>query len=490
MPAERAGAIPRSLRATLLWWLIPPVLFVVVVSSFMSYTTALRYASDAYDFALFDSAKSLAEQLRFSSDGQPVLELPKAAEEILHSDPYDRIYYRVLGGRGETIGGHADLAPPAAAGEPGEATQYYDAKLDGIQVRVCSYTVFNEQKQVVAIVLVAETLLKRIRLSRSLLVTDFVLPLAVLPLLMGAIVWYGVRRGLRSLEHLTSALGRRDWSDLTSVSSAATPEEVRPLTLAIDSLMQRLGTALAAQRRFIGEAAHQLRTPLAGLAAQADRAQTAKDLEGIRTALSQLQVGSRRVARLVHQLLALAKAEPDAAAAHEMARLDLAAVVQRVCMDWVPEALQRGVDLGYEGDAGLVMIDGNEFLLAEMVNNLIDNALRYGARSGEAVTVRLVAGPPLVLSVEDDGQGIAEADRERVFERFYRVPGSPAGGSGLGLAIVREIARAHGASVTAQPRSPRGGAVFRVVFGDQEHRPGSAESRPPGRAAERGSSSA
>jgi two-component system, OmpR family, sensor histidine kinase TctE len=462
MPAEHFIHRRHSLRTQLLLWLVPLSIGVLAISSFASHTLALKYASDAYDTGLFDSARSLAEQVRFGADGEPILELSQAAEEIIYSDPYDQVFFRVLSPTGKLVAGRADVPAPKETLNPGDPVRFYNAVVDGAPVRVGAYTLFDGKGAAKATVLVAETVVKRKRLSRSLLLTALA-ALIALTLVMAVTVWFGIGRGLRPLRRLAQELSQRGWNDLSPIDDRGTPEEVRPLTRAIDDLMHRLETALTAQQRFIAGAAHQLRTPLAGLTAQTERALLAREGESIKAALVQLQQSSRRVTRLVNQLLTLARAEPGSDPAREFVSLDLAALVRRICMEWVPDALERGVDLGFEGEPGPVMIRGDEFLLSEMLDNLIDNALRYGARPNGNVTIRLASSPRIELSVEDAGPGIPRDERPRVFDRFYRVPGSPSGGSGLGLAIVREIARAHGAEVSVHSGDPDG-SVFRVVF--------------------------
>lgn len=463
MPVERPAWLPQSLRGRLLLWLMPPVLAVVVISSLGSNAIALRVANDAYDMGLFDGAKSLAEQIRVDGDGSPRLELPKAAEEIIRYDPYDRIYYRVLAASGETIAGRGDVPLPVQAPAPDDPARYYDASVDGVPVRVCAYAVRDARDRTLATVLVAETLTKRTSLARSLLLANVLAPLAALVVVMVVIVWFGIGRGLRPLRDLTEALERRGADDLSAIGGGDAPTEARPLAFAIDSLMQRLAAAQDAQRRFIEDAAHQLRTPLAGLAAQAERALVARDAGAMRQALQQVNESSWRLTRLANQLLTLASAVPGHEPRRDFVAVDLAQLVRRVCAQWVPEALRRQIDLGLEAGEEPVRIQGDELLLTELLNNLIDNALRYGAQPGGRVTVRLGGTPP-VLGVEDDGQGIPEAERERVFERFHRIAGSPSGGSGLGLAIVREIALAHGAAVAVQPGSERRGTLVTIAF--------------------------
>ena len=199
-----------------------------------------------------------------------------------------------------------------------------------------------------------------------------------------------------------------------------------------------------------------------------ERALLASDNESIRPALAQLQSSSRRVNRLVNQLLTLARAEPGSDPQHDLTTLDLSKLVQETCREWVPDALAKDVDLGFAGETGPVVVTGHELLLAELLNNLIDNALRYAALPGSSITVRLTSNPHAEIAVEDEGPGIPDSERGRVFERFHRLPGSPTGGCGLGLAIVREIALLHGGEVFAETRPSGSGAVFRVVFRNEQ----------------------
>jgi two-component system, OmpR family, sensor histidine kinase TctE len=451
------------LRTKLLWRLLPPVLIVILLASFFAYRLSLTLARDAYDAALFDSARSLAQQIHVANGSQPTLALPRAAEEILVSDPYDRIFYRVTDARGATLAGDPRVPLPVAAPTQAQPVRFYDARVGGERVRASAYGLFEGGAAPIGTVVFAETLVKRTRLSDHVLAALLV-PLLVVTVLIAMLVWYGVRSGLAPLDDLASALAKRGWGDLRAVGAEGVPGEVRPLVQSLDNLMTRLDAAQSAQQRFISEAAHQLRTPLAGLSAQVERALRARDIEALKPALEQLQSSSRRVTRLVNQLLLLARAEPGADPQREFAPLDLARLVQETCRVWVPEALAAKVDLGFAGAAGPVPIVGHELLLGEMLGNLIDNALRYGARPGQAVTVRLTREPRVELAVEDEGPGIPEEERPRVFERFHRLAGSPPGGAGLGLAIVREIAHLHGAQVAVSPGPGGRGATFRVAF--------------------------
>jgi two-component system sensor histidine kinase TctE len=225
------------------------------------------------------------------------------------------------------------------------------------------------------------------------------------------------------------------------------PEELQPLLHAMNELLAKEIIAVDKHRRFLANAAHQLKTPLAGLKVQADAALREKDLAHVQHALKQISNGSENLARLANQLLSLARVEPESGMDQKLEQLDLVALVHKVSMDWVPKALDKNIDLGVKCQPNTLMINGNTLFLQELLNNLIDNAIRYN-QPGAIITVGLnLRKNEAVLSVQDDGVGIAIKDQEKVFERFYRVFGSNENGCGLGLAIVREIANQHQASV-------------------------------------------
>jgi two-component system sensor histidine kinase TctE len=224
----------------------------------------------------------------------------------------------------------------------------------------------------------------------------------------------------------------------------------------MNDLLQRLSSNVEAQKRFVADAAHQMKTPLAGIRTQAELALRNASPEDMEASLRQLISGAERATRLVNQLLALARAEDPRNPSNLHSDIDLQAIAQEQTQNWVHEAMSRDIDLGLEGEDDPVMIRGNALLLAELLNNLIDNALRYTPRGG-TVTVRVrVTATQAILEVEDSGPGIPEAERELVFDRFYRVLGTATDGSGLGLAIVREIAQQHGAAITVTGNSQPG----------------------------------
>ena len=290
-----------------------------------------------------------------------------------------------------------------------------------------------------------------------------ILPLAVL------LVWLALARGIAPLNELQQRIRRRDSNDLSPIDERDAPEEVSPLVRAINDLLARLDQSIGAQKHFLADAAHQLKTPLAGLRTQAELAQREidageRDPKSLKKSLQQIAYSSQSAAHMVNQLLAMARAEnKEHSAQHQP--VNLARLATETVRDFVPRALEKGIDLGYEGpDTGRdatgssrALVVGHGVLLRELIRNLVDNALQYTPVGG-TVTVRIVDDPfgqVVVLQVEDSGPGIPVAEREQVFRPFYRALGTNVDGSGLGLAIVREIAVQHGAEVTLEDANLR-----------------------------------
>ena len=277
-------------------------------------------------------------------------------------------------------------------------------------------------------------------------------------------------RGIRPLAQLERRIRARKADDMSPLDESAVPEEVAPLVSSINDLLTRLKVSLSTQKRFLADAAHQLKTPLAGLRMQADIAQREADAGELKKSLKQIGLASVRATHTVNQLLALARAE-TAGRSLAKQRVDLVDVVAEAIQESLPRALDKHLDLGYEGpEPGTAsQLEANATLLKEMVRNLIDNAINYTPERGQ-VTARLLTdrfSGVLMLLVEDTGPGIPEAERELVFQPFYRALGTNVDGSGLGLAIVAEIAQQHGATVSIEScdrPAPMPGARITVRF--------------------------
>lgn len=346
-----------------------------------------------------------------------------------------------------------------------EQILYRDDFVDGEQVRVAYQFLrpgtYSDPRWV--LVQVAETRNKRSDLA-SRVVTGVLLPqFAIIPLAV-VLVWVGLTRGISPLNRLQSMIRRRRPTDLSPIRPQSVPEEVRPLIISFNDMMARLEETLQVQQRFIADAAHQMRTPLTGLKMQTELALQESDPEQLRRSLQHIADSTDRAVHLINQLLALARAESTSEKIYAVEQVELESLVRDVAQELYPRAQAKDIDFGIESSGQLLIIEGNAVLLREMIKNLIDNAIKYSPRGG-SVTARTRVAGALVFEVEDSGPGIPEAERELVFERFYRVLGSGEDGSGLGLPIVREIAELHGAMVSLNP-SPNGqpGTLAQVVF--------------------------
>ncbi len=464
-----------SLQRQLLLWLLLPQLVLWMAGGMAAYRFAAGYANQAIDASLSQATRALSRQLKPLGSGL-LIDFPRAAQDVLEADPSDRLLYMVSTPPGQFILGNQALPPPPPLGEPTLGEPYfYDGSMKLAQgpagapgapqrVRVAAlYLAFGDEDapRQTLLVQVARSSANREELARRILI-DMLLPLSSLVLLMSLIVWAGIRAGLAPLARLRREVEGRAPTDLRPLKLASAPRELWSLANALNALLAAVQQNVTTQKRFIGDAAHQLRTPLAGLKSQTELAlQAATDAEQ-RARLSRVHESATRSAHLVNQLLTLARAEPESAMAEDRSLLDLRQLAQTLTADMVPRALRAGVDLGLDPEAGSsdapaepVMVHAHQLLLREALGNLIDNAIRY-AGPGAVVTVAVRReGAQAVLEVADNGPGIAAADRERVFERFVRAT-DQGNGCGLGLAIVRQIVERHAGHVTLEEAVPHG----------------------------------
>lgn len=447
-----------TLRRRLLLGLLLPLLALLGIGVVADYRTGVRLAEDAYDHALTSTAIALAARLELDKDHDLDVDLPAAAEAVLRSDPTDRIDFAVYDHQGKLISGNAGLRELAAA-EGSANPAFSDAVRDGTPLRVVTYRYAGPEGM--ATIIVVETTRKRQRAAAQVLVsTGWPNVLMVAATLL--IVFFGVRYALAPLDALGRSIDRRAPDDLGPIPLHGTPGEARPLVAALNRLMDNLRRATALQQAFLSNAAHQLRTPLAGLQTQVELALDAVAAHD-RPRLEAMRDATARLVRLTHQMLALARSAPEAGAGQPCEPVDLPALLEDAACGHLDRALARGIDLGFEPAPATVT--GSRWLLHEMLANLIDNALAY-APAGSAVTVRCgtTADGGAFLEVEDAGPGIPAAERARVIERFYRVPGSEPAGSGLGLAIVHEGACRHGARLDLGDGAHGRGTRARVSF--------------------------
>jgi two-component system, OmpR family, sensor histidine kinase TctE len=466
----------RSLFGEILDWMLTPLLLLWPLSLVMTWLVAQNIAGKPFDRALEYNVRAMAQLITIQK-GRAQFSLPRPARELLRADDSDTVYYQVLGPRGELLGGESELpAPPPLEIVVLDEVRLRDDVVKGFDVKVAYLWVnLSIPGTQPALIQVAETMEKRSVLAteivKGVMLPQFViLPLAVL------LVWLALVQAIKPLHQLEERIRARKPDDLSPIDAQAVPVEVTPLVDAVNDLLLRLTDSIATQKRFLADAAHQLKTPLAGLRMQAEIAQReGASADDLKHYLRQIGRASIRATHSVNQLLALARAESNGSAMPRMV-CDLAELTMSVVRDSVPRALEKHIDLGYEGTLPgnpNCTVLGNPTLLKEMVRNLVDNAINYIPSSLEkpgVITVRVLTDPfghILVLQVEDLGPGVPEAERELIFQPFYRALGTEADGSGLGLPIVLEIAQQHNASVSLEETHPGqtpAGARFVVRF--------------------------
>lgn len=444
-----------SIRRRLFASLLAPLVVLFVVAVAFGYRSAVETARDAFDHGLSDDAMALASRATVRADGVLVFDLPQAAEAILRTDSEDLEFFSVWGPDGRLLAGDADLI--SGDDVPGDQPRLRDAVIRGHDVRKAEFR-FATAGGPVSVVF-AETLAKRNN-AQNRIFASLVFPNTVLVLLVIALVHFAVSRALAPLSQLTNAIATRSGNGVVPLETEGVDLEVLPLVTALNGLMARLAAAAVAQRRFLADAAHQLRTPLTGLRTQIDLLAADLPPEN-RERIGTLTTSAERVGHLSQQLLALARSSPEASAGHALETVDLAELVEARAHDWVDLALERNADIGFELAAAPT--HGAAWLLEEMLTNLIDNAVKHG---GPNITVRTGTGSDgrVFVEVEDDGAGIPASEREAIFDRFYRGRGATETGTGLGLAIVREVADRHGAGIEVGSGPEGRGTVFRLTF--------------------------
>jgi two-component system sensor histidine kinase TctE len=449
-----AGGQGLSLKRQLLLWLLVPQLVLLLVGGTLAYRVALKYAEKAIDQSLTQSVRSLARQVKPIGSGL-LVDFPRAAQDIIEQDPTDRVSYMVSSPPGSFLLGNGKLPGPDPRLTVNTLeTLLYNAQVDGKSMRVAlldvDYGDSNSPQRLR--VQVAKSLAVQQRLTNEL-IADMLLPLLLLGAVLSMLVYGGISRGLKPLTRLQAQLGDRRkqaLSDLSPIELTQAPQEVHALATALNQLLSAVRRGLGQEKRFLNDAAHQLRTPLAGLISQTEMALAETDPQALRARLTKVLAGAQRSAHLVHQLLSLARNEVDV----QLRPVDVATLAREVARDWTPRALKAGVDLGFDG-AEHVMITGEALLLREALNNLIDNALTYAGAGSEVTLSVHTQGAEVVLEVTDNGPGLAANDVPRVFERFWRASNLP-GGCGLGLAIVSEIAQRHGGQAVSLAVHPQG----------------------------------
>ena len=463
----------RSLFGEILDWMFAPLLLIWPLSVGITFLIARSLADAPYDRVLEDRATALAQQVSYSN-GKVVITLPTVARDMLRADDEDEIYLQIIGKSNELLMGEKLLPKPTLYDFPEPGTvKLRTALFKGNEIRI-AYTYIqapvsnSDQKSV--LIQVGETQVKRTRLANEIIKGVIFPQVIVLPIALG-LVWFGLGRGLAPLQSLQRRIRDRNPDDLSPISPRGVPAEISPLIDAFNDLLARLDLSVNAQKRFIADAAHQMKTPLAGLKTQAELASRLLDPKEQKKSLEQIAQSSDRAARMINQLLALARTENIRDPA-KLEPIDLIKLTRDAVVDWHDAARRKNIDLGFE-DSGLsnAQVKGQAVLLRELLNNLVDNAINYTPENG-VVTVSLKGvlrdgQRRLLIEVEDSGPGIGVAEREQVFSRFYRVLGTIPAGSGLGLSIVKEIADQHSAGIELEDARSGGqppGTRFRIIF--------------------------
>lgn len=463
MQAVRRGAA-KSLKRGLTVWLVGVLSALLVVDAWFSYRDALAAANQAYDRSLSASLKGIAERI-YATESEVVVDIPYSALELFEAGSSDRVFYSVGHPGDALITGYEDLPLPPAM--PPNVAVFFDGIYRGQALRLGAMLkpLYRTEFPKPVLVILGETTNSRQDVVFSLFAGEIGRK-AVLVVVALMVALLATRFAVKPVERLGQAIRERPEDDLTPVTAIDLPREVEPLVEAINLHMGRIEGMVEARRRFITDAAHQLRTPLAVLNTQAEYALRQESAAAMRPAVHALHQSLGSAIRLTNQLLALSRAESVNGLMPARQAVDLLALARDMVIELLPLAARKQIDLGFEqAGADHLPVLGNPVLLRELLANLIDNALRY-TPAGGVVTVRLAeADQPEALAclqVIDNGPGIPASERTAVFQRFYRLDASDHTGSGLGLAIVREIVLAHAGSIELEA-TPAGSGLCVTV---------------------------
>ena len=456
-----SGEDHKSLRRQLIIRMLSMMLPLFILLWVIAYFSSQYFINEAFDRSLVRRTFALADRVEVLQ-GQVQVDLPIAARELLVFDQEDLLFHSITNPQGKVIEGEQDM-PRLPAQKRIRTGQLiiYDGVKDGEKVRVAAFALSLKGTSAsgTALVQVGETLSHRSAMADRATLA-IVIPMLLMTLTAAAAIAYGVGRGLEPVSRLRDRLSARQAFDLSPVPLEGTPAELRPFLDEINSLLQRLAEAVDAQSRFVADAAHQLRTPIAGIRAQAEAALASARHEDAQHALARIAQSTQTMGELVQKLLILARVDA-AENTLRLSRLDGVEVVREVAREWAPQALAKRVEIGFETRSAEAWVMGDAQLLREMLANLIDNALRYG---GTRITLSVGSSEQGVTwRVADNGPGIPEHQRAAVFAPFHRLSGGVEG-AGLGLTIVQRIAHLHGAVVSLEAGEDGVGLVVSVKF--------------------------
>jgi len=447
----------------MLVWLLGPMAVLFVINSILGYRAAINTADQAYDRLLLTSVKAIADRVTVI-DGEISVDIPYVALELFESNIRERIFYKVTAPSGATITCYDDLPPPPADANRNRPSFFRSQYHGETLYQAALYKkLYDPTVTGAVLVQVGETAESRAALSRSILY-DGVVSQGLLITVAAIFLGLGARHALKPLLRLRDNIAARASTDLTPVDEAGVQSEVRPLIQALNQHTGRIDDMIKARVSFLADAAHQIRTRLTILRTQSEYGMRLDDLPAARGVFGEMRGTIEEAGRFFNQLLVLAHAEAVALPGREVESVDLAAIAHALAVEWVEAARRKYINLGFEGPESGAVVRGAKLLLVELVTNLLDNAIRYTPPGG-AVTLRILdERDGVALEVEDNGPGIPEPERERVFERFYRGARSEGEGTGLGLAIVRETVRSQGASIELATPASGNGLLVRVRF--------------------------
>lgn len=454
-----------SLRKKILTWLMPLMLLLIVIDSTLLNHLAVGALEKELDSTLYSSTKDISEYLNHTNLDVKDFEMLDSFNRILLKDDLDNVIYSVCNEQGHLLGGDSRLAQIVPSNVEKLNPQFFSLEINRSQYRVVrALSWISKGKNLHQLtILVASTTNRRNALASKILI-GVVLPQLLLVLLTYFIILIGVKKGLAPLVALQNEVLARSERNLTPIYLPNIPKEVSLVARSINQLMEQLQNLISTQNNFIADAAHQLRTPLAGAQAQLELAEVESNPEILKSIFIKVHLSLDRLLHTINQLLALARSQPEAVSMIKMDVLNINLVSKEVILLMLPTAIQKQIDLGFDESIEPALITGNLERVLELIYNLLDNAIRYTQIGGRVTVATKVVDDGVILSVDDNGPGVALADRNNIFDRFHRIVGSGQEGSGLGLAIVKEIAKLHGATISISDASPSGGLKVAVLF--------------------------
>jgi two-component system sensor histidine kinase TctE len=452
------------------WILIPMMIIIILDSTFLFYQgDTLR--RETFDRDLAETAKSLGLIFKKSSE-KKLHDIDEYSISLLLNEPHDKMFYSIRDDQGHFLFGNPDViyqkADDLDPADPDDFNVYF-GKIKNESVRIVSIPVEHSINKVKKqfFIQVAETRNQRTEIQRQIIFW-IVIPQLILLISALILVRFAVKRGLSPILYLNEKIIARSYKDLKPIDIQNVPLEVDRLVGSLNNLMGELDNAIKSENRFVNDAAHQLRTPLAGILAQIQLAQESKDVEEIKRRLEQISQSSKRLIHIINQLLSLSKTQPEAMHTSQFVELDLVVLVKKTMEDLFSLADLKKIDLGFEGSNDEAFIMGDEQKLYDLIHNLIENGIKYTPNLGKVNVSIKRKDNKICLIVEDTGKGIPKEDQPNVFKRFYRgdnvTQSGEDAGAGIGLAIAKEIANMHEATIEIDSRNEKPGTRFYVYF--------------------------